>query len=96
MLNGYQVVKEVPSSQESFEWSEEHRTAMKAPSNQDGKEGSQASARRAPSYQQDLERPVASRERSAVRRARLRRVFNSLPLAPISHGRARSVREGAG
>ena len=43
---------------------------MKAASNQDGKEGSQESARRAPSDQQDVERSVASKGRSTVRRAR--------------------------
>ena len=61
--------KVLPSSQESVEWPEELQTAMKAPSHQDGKEGSQESARRATSDQQGIERPVASKGRSAVRRA---------------------------
>ena len=54
---------------------------MKTPSNQNGKEGSQESARRAPSNQQNFERPVVSKGRSAVRRARLKRVLNSLQVA---------------
>ena len=45
---GIKWLKGVPSSQESVEWPEERRTAMKAPINQDGKEGSQESAKRAP------------------------------------------------
>ena len=36
---GVKWLKEVPSSQESVEWPEEYRTAMKAPSNQDGTRG---------------------------------------------------------
>ena len=68
----------VPSRQESVKWPEECQTAMKAPSNQNGKEGSQESARKAPSCQQDFERPVVSKERSAVRRARLKRVLNTV------------------
>ena len=70
---------------------------MKAPSNQDGKEGKQKSARMAPSDQQDVERSVASKGRSAVWRTRLQRVLNNLQVAPISyHWRSRSGREGAG
>ena len=38
---GVKWLKGVPSSQERVEWPEELRTAMKAPSNQGGKEGSQ-------------------------------------------------------
>ena len=69
----------------------------KAPSNKDGKEGSQESARSVPGDQQDIERPVASKGHSAVGRARLKRVFNCLQVAPISHyWRARSGREVAG
>ena len=42
----HQVVKRAPSSQESVEWPGERRTAIKAPNNQGGKEGSKESARR--------------------------------------------------
>ena len=69
----------------------------KVPSNKDGKEGSQESARRARGNQQDIERPVTSKGHSAVGRARLKRVLKCLQVAPISHyWRARSGREGTG
>ena len=60
----------MPNSQESVEWSGELQTGIKAASNQDGKEGSQESARRVASDLQDIDRPVASRGHLAVRRAR--------------------------
>ena len=44
---GVKWLKGVPRSQESVEWPGEYRTDMKAPRNQDGKEGSQESARSA-------------------------------------------------
>ena len=50
-------LKGVPNSQERAEWPGEHQTAMRTPSNQDCKEGSQESALRAPSDQQDIEVP---------------------------------------
>ena len=75
----------VPSSEERVEWPEELRTAMKAPSDHDGKEGSQESERRAPSVQQDIERSVAPKGRSAVWRATLKTVLNSLQVALIRH-----------
>ena len=81
----------MPSRQESVEWPEDLRTAMKAPSNKDGKEGRQESARRTPSDQQDIEQSVASKGRSAVRRARLKRLLNNLQVAPISHYRIARV-----
>ena len=64
-----QVVKGMPNSQESFEWSGGRQTGIKAPNNQDGKECSKESDMRAPSDQQDIEPPVVSRGRLAVRRA---------------------------
>ena len=57
------MVKRGPSSQESIGWPEKRRTAMKAPSNQNGKEGSQDNSKRAPSDQRDIEQPVASKGR---------------------------------
>ena len=90
--NDVKWLKGVPSSQERVEWPEERRIAMKALSNQNGKERSQESARKAPSGQKDFERPVVLKGRTAVRRERLKRVLNSLQVAPISHWRARSGR----
>ena len=46
------------------------QTGIKAPINQDSKEGSQESARRAPSDQEDIKQPVVSRGRLDVRRTR--------------------------
>ena len=74
--NDVKWLKGMPSSQERVERPEERRTAMKSPNNQNGKEGSQESARKAPSC-----RPVVSKGRSAVRRARLKRVLDSLQMA---------------
>ena len=79
--NGVKWLKVVSSSQESVEWPEECRTALKAPSNQNGNEGSQQSARGAPSGQQNFERPMVSKGLSAVRSARFDRVRNSLQVA---------------
>ena len=75
----------MPGGQESVEWPEERLTAMKAPSYQDGKEGSQESEKRAPNDKPDIERSVVSKGRSTVRRVRLKRELNSLQMAPISH-----------
>ena len=79
------VIDQAGSRASSFQYGANHRVpkgcqvakvARKAPSNQDGNDGSQESAGRAPSDQQNNERPATSRRHSAVRRARLRRVLS--------------------
>ena len=82
------MLKGMPNSQESAEWSGGCQTGIKAPSNQDGKEGSQGSARSVPSDQKDIERSVVSRGRLAARRAgEDRKVLStsSFQMAPACH-----------
>ena len=67
--NGVKWLKGMPNSQESVEWSGGRQTGIKAPSNQDRKEGSQERIRREPSERQDIGWPVTSRGRLVVRRA---------------------------